>query len=83
MDFQQEILILGEPRQKAVSRTSRLQLVHTRNEFTMLRHLIDTEQFRSKGQFIAGILLCQVASAEARPQTGKGSADGLAAHLHS
>jgi hypothetical protein len=49
----------------------------------MLRHLIDTEQFRSKGQFIAGILLCQVASAEARPQTGKGSADGLAAHLHS
>jgi hypothetical protein len=76
-------LILGEPRQKAVPRTSRLQLVHTRNEFTMLRHLIDTEQFRSKGQFIAGILLCQVASAEARPQTGKGSADGLAAHLHS
>jgi len=48
----------------------------------MLLHLIGTEQFRSKGQFIAGILLCQVASAEARPHTEKGSANGLAAGLY-
>ena len=48
----------------------------------MLLHLIGAEQFRSKRQFIAGILLRQVASAEARPQTGKGSVDGLAAHLY-
>jgi hypothetical protein len=38
---------------------------------------------QSKGQFIAGILLCQVASAEARAHTEEGSANGLAAHLHS
>ena len=31
-DFQQEIFILGQPRQKSVPRTSRLQLVRTRKE---------------------------------------------------
>jgi hypothetical protein len=82
VDLKQETFILGQPRQKAVPRASRLQLVHTRKDLTMLLHLIGTEQFRSKRQFIAGILLLQVASAEARPDREKGSANGLAAHLH-
>jgi hypothetical protein len=46
----------------------------------MLLHLIGTEQFRSKGQFIASILLCRIAPAEARPHAEKGAPYGLAAY---
>jgi hypothetical protein len=53
--------------------------VDTRKDFAMLLHLIGTEQFRPKGRFVAGILRCWIASAEARPHAGKGAPYGLAA----
>jgi len=49
----------------------------------MLLHLIRAEQFRSKGEFINGILPRKVASAQTRQNTEEVSASGLGAHLHS
>jgi hypothetical protein len=61
---------------------SGLQLVHIRKDPAMLLHLIGTQQFGSKGQFINRILLYRVASAQTRPYTEKVSANGLGAYIH-
>jgi hypothetical protein len=45
----------------------------------MLFHLVSAEKFRSQWWFVAGVLLCQAVSAEARPQMGQFSENGLAA----
>jgi hypothetical protein len=83
VDFKQETFIFSQSRQKTVPRASRLQLVRTRKDLAMLLHLTGTVQFRSKGQFIASILLCGVAPAKTRPHMEEGSANGLTAHLGS
>ena len=44
VNFEQETLILGQPRQEALPSSSGSQLVDAREELTMLFHLIGTEQ---------------------------------------
>jgi hypothetical protein len=81
LDFKQETFILGQPRQKAVPRTSRLQLVRTCKDLTVLLHLIGAEKFRSQRWLVAGVLMCQAGSLEKCHKIGQDPVKGFAAHL--
>jgi hypothetical protein len=47
----------------------------------MLFHLLSAEKFRSQWWLVAGVLLGQVCSSEARTQMRQASEQGFVAHL--
>jgi hypothetical protein len=55
--------------------------VRGRQGLAMLFHLVSAEQFRSQWWLVAGVLLCQAVSAEARTQLRQVPENALVAHL--
>ncbi len=83
VNFKKDAFVFGQPRQKAIPGTPFLQTVRAGEGSSMLLHLIDAEQLRSKGKLITLVCPRPVTSAKERTQAGNNRSNGLAKHLHS